>query len=255
MVSLSVVFRAPWAGVMITTDLHYQLLCIKVNWHGGMRRENRRFEVFDKLSNFRVQVVSFGRDQKGAIAVIVALLVPILAGGLALAIDLSRAANLQTELQDHADAAALSGATQLDNSDGSRERAIQAAAGAGLALAVNSQRFGDTTETSIAIDSTVNVPNPGIAVNQNIRFYVDLENKVDATSDVDANFIEVNISPRRVGYFFAGLVSQIIEANPNARAIAGYDRLICGIQPMMICNPNGSAAFDVSNHIGDGVRR
>jgi Flp pilus assembly protein TadG len=124
--------------------------------------------------------------------VIVALLVPVLAGGLALAIDLSRAANLQTELQDHADAIALSGATQLDNSDGSRERAIQAAAGA-LALAVNSQRFGDTTETSIAIDSTVNVPNPGVAVNQNIRFFVDLINKVDATTDEEASFIEVTI--------------------------------------------------------------
>ena len=115
---------------------------------GGMRRENRRFEVFDKLSNFRTQVVSIGRDQKGAIAVIVALLVPVLAGVLALAIDLSRAANLQTELQDHADAAALSGATQLDNSDGSRARAIQAAAAPSLALAVNSQRFGDTAPQS-----------------------------------------------------------------------------------------------------------
>ncbi|HMB76156.1 MAG TPA: pilus assembly protein TadG-related protein, partial [Kiloniellaceae bacterium] len=140
--------------------------------------------MFDRLSNVWVHVASFGREQRGAIAVIVALLLPILAGVLALAIDLSRAANLQTELQDHADAAALAGATQLDQSDGSRARAIQAAAGA-LALALNTQRFADDTEHAgeggIVVDDTVNVPADGVAVNNDIKFFVDLADKVEAT--------------------------------------------------------------------------
>jgi len=35
--------------------------------------------------------------------------------------------------------------------------------------------------------------------------------------------------------------------------VAGYDQLICGIQPMMICNPNGGGSFNVAGNEGRGL--
>jgi Flp pilus assembly protein TadG len=56
----------------------------------------------------------------------------VLVGILAIAIDLGRAYNLNTELDNAADAYALAGATQLDQTPESCVRAMQAAINANL---------------------------------------------------------------------------------------------------------------------------
>ena len=66
------------------------------------------------------------RDEGGAIAVMLALMLAAPLGMLSLAMDLGKAWNLETELQHTADAGALAGVTQLDGTDGARVRAIQA---------------------------------------------------------------------------------------------------------------------------------
>ena len=76
--------------------------------------------------------------EDGAVAPIVGLALAALLGMGALAIDLGRAWNLGTELQNAADAAALACAGQLDRDAGARARGILAATGG---LVQNEQTF------------------------------------------------------------------------------------------------------------------
>ena len=180
------------------------------------------------------------RERGGAIAVIVAILLPVFVGGLALAIDLSRAWDLDTELQNAADASALGGASQLDGEAGARARAIQAAADSVLRLQANVQSFAtDGSGTDIVIDDTVSCSDGSACVNPDITFYEDIsvDPPVIATSDSSANYIQVTVQPRRVDYFFAGLVTAITEANPRAKATAFLGNVFCHLSPIMICNP------------------
>jgi len=69
---------------------------------------------------------SLARDEGGAVAVMLAIMLAALLGMLGLALDLGKVWNLETELQHGADASALAGVTQLDGTDGARVRAIRA---------------------------------------------------------------------------------------------------------------------------------
>ncbi len=79
---------------------------------------------FPELSRSRTRHLA--RDEGGAVAVMFALMLTALLGMMALAVDLGKAWNLDTELQHAADACAVAGATQLDGTDGARARAIDA---------------------------------------------------------------------------------------------------------------------------------
>ena len=119
----------------------------------------------------------FRCEERGAIAPMTAVGLVALFGLMALAIDGARMFNLHTELQGAVDAAALSGATQLDGEDGARTRATQAVTSA---LVSNFQRFATDGAGG---DVTVSAGN--------IRFLVDLTTRVEAANDGEANFIEV----------------------------------------------------------------
>ncbi len=67
------------------------------------------------------------RVDQGVVAVALAIMLAAIIGMMALAVDLGRAWNLQTELQNAADAAALAGATQLDTRPGAISRTRLAA--------------------------------------------------------------------------------------------------------------------------------
>ena len=103
-------------------------------------------------------------------------------GILAIAIDLGRAYNLSTELDNAADAYALAGATQLDQSDGSCVRAMQAAIKANLK---NTAPFASNPSGSdVYLDPTLNPFG-----NSNIRFMEDIEK--DANGDIIGIYIDV----------------------------------------------------------------
>ncbi len=187
----------------------------------------------------------FGLSGQGGVAVLLALLLPVLIGGLALAIDLSRAWNLDTQLQNAADAAALAGATQLDRNVDARARAIQAATGA---LVPNRQTLAtDGLGLAVSIDTNI-VPDD----NLDIKFYETIDNPVTltravlATTDATAQFIEVHVQSREVGFFFAAIVGAVSSAHPDAFAVAGLTEALCNVPPMMICNPfqDGSTTHD-----------
>ncbi|MCW5730519.1 MAG: hypothetical protein KIT20_07170 [Alphaproteobacteria bacterium] len=176
----------------------------------------------------------FWRDERGAVAVMVGIAAGALVGVTALAIELGKAWNLQTELQHAADASALAGATQLDGTDGARERARTAAMGG---LAQNQQRFAsDGQGASVTITAA------------DIRFLVSLGGPV-ATSDDTANFIEVTAAPRTVAWPFARLVGGPASAETSARAVAGMGTAYCKVPPMFFCAPADPAALTPGNGV------
>lgn len=193
---------------------------------------------------------TFGSARDGGVAVTVAVMTVVLVGVLAVAIDLGRAYNLSTELDNAADAYALAGATQLDQSPGSCNRAIQAAVAAGTSQdLVNTETFASNSSGSdVYVDPTLNH-----ITNTNIRFLRDLDkdsngNLINYVTDPDsavcddtAEYIEVTIDQAsqgdqyRVDYAFAGIVNAATQTFPKGYAVAGTSRLFCGVAPIMIC--------------------
>jgi len=191
---------------------------------------------------------SFAHSREGAIAVIFALLLGALGGMMALAMDLGKAWNLETELQHAADACALAGATQLDGTDGARVRAIKTCSDAVANLVQNEQTFAsDGLGADVTFDTLTDVDGgSGKTLNSDIKFYKSLpiSAAVEATSDVDARFIEANVAPRQVDFAFAALVGAVTSANPRARAVAGFESFYCDSPPMMMCNPDEDPSGD-----------
>lgn len=109
--------------------------------------------------------------------VTVAVMSAVLIGVLAIAIDLGRAYNLSTERENAADAYALAGATQLDQTPGSCVRAMEAAVatvtiGINSSALTNTETFASTASgANVFIDRTLDPFN-----NPNIRF-MDLINQ------------------------------------------------------------------------------
>ena len=176
------------------------------------------------------------RDEGGAIAVMFALTLFALAGIVALSFDLGRMWNLGTQLQTAVDAGALAGTTQLDGNAGARLRAAQVAASE---IARNAQIYASIDGAGDVTYSTVfscTDPTGCVMTNANFRFLESLDPDVDATADADARFIEVT-AQRTIGFSFAALVGALDQASPVAKAVAGWERFICGNMSLMMCNP------------------
>ncbi|HEX9768398.1 MAG TPA: pilus assembly protein TadG-related protein, partial [Kiloniellales bacterium] len=139
----------------------------------------------------------WGRDRHGGVAVTVAVMTAVLVGVLAIAIDLGRAYNLSTELDNAADAYALAGATQLDQSPGSCVRAMQAAINANLK---NQETFASNPSgANVFIDTGLDPFN-----NSNIRFMERITK--DANGNIVGDYIDV-------------LYGTIAECDENAQHI------------------------------------
>lgn len=175
----------------------------------------------------------FCRDSRGATIIYVAFAGSLAMAGGVVALDFGRVVVLKSQMQNAADAAALSGATQLDGLSGAISRATRIARDAvrhGSALADGGGSF--------TVDSLV--------------FYSELEpTPVTTTSDDEAVFMKVTLSPQRITVIlqpFVDLISTGTRATSmldlQAEATAGLSPIICEAPPFMACNPaevNGSS--------------
>jgi Flp pilus assembly protein TadG len=189
-------------------------------------------------------------DQSGAIAAVYALALPalIVVGGIAF--DYARLASLDTELQNAADQAALAAASQLDGKAGACSRASAAVAAAGLVA--NDTLFandGNATGLAITIPSE-----PGCDAVGRIRFYQDKAKVTAATSDANANFVEVRVNTRTANYALTPIVGAFTSGAIDAAAMAGVGSAICRVPPLMICNPDPSQPFNAAGRKGWGVQ-
>ncbi len=179
-------------------------------------------------------------SEAGAVAPIVAISLVALIGMGGLAYDVSRGLALRSELESAVDAAALAGATQLDGSPGARANATAVARGS---LAHNPQILADQAEN----------PNVVIDPNRDIVFLADLQNHTIATSAADARFIQINLTPRRLGVLF-GALARVANFNVTAHAVAGLGTALCRAPPIMICDPLGPGQpFSGDANVGAGM--
>jgi Flp pilus assembly protein TadG len=183
---------------------------------------------------------SLVRDTKGAIAIYMALITPVLIGIGALTLDLGRLITLNTELQSAADAAALAGARELSRFPGAIDKARAAAVGA----AANNQTFAtDGGGKQVVIDPKPCADPP---VAPCIRFLKDLPVDDDdpitaanvTTSDNLARFIEVYVGSREVTNFLIQVVGGPTTAATAANSVAGQNPVVCNVPPMFMCNPS-----------------
>jgi Flp pilus assembly protein TadG len=196
------------------------------------------------------------RNVDGAVAPMVALSLTALIAVGGIAFDYSRVASMDSELQDAADQAALAAASQLDRQTGACARAAAAAS----SLLSNQTLFAnDGSGTPVA------VPTSGVTDctgNTAIQFYQSWDQDTDtpgpaATSDANAKFVVVSITPRQAVYALTPIVAALRSGDIHAQAVATLNSAICKMPPVMICNPQETptnTSFDASAYIGDGLR-
>lgn len=166
-------------------------------------------------------VKNFLKNTKGAVSVYAALFTIVATGAGALAIDVGRMTMLRTEMQNYADAGAMSGAKFLDGMTGARALATDVA--------------------NNAIAQTSGITNDDLAVNT-VTFYSSLDPLTVATTDLNAKFIHVKLGTSNVNYLFAPVIQMLgtssvgTNQDQSAQAIAGPKPFLCHAPPLMICD-------------------
>jgi Flp pilus assembly protein TadG len=189
----------------------------------------------------------FLRDDRGAVAPVVALsLVGLIAAG-GLAFDYAHLVAMDTELKQAADQAALAAVTQLDRSDDAidhAEAAVQAATTSNR-LAANVTRFSnDGTGSGVEIDSIT-------FCSEFDDDEADTDDACTATTDPEeARFVWVKTSLRTANYAFTPIVGAFAGTS-HAEAVAGVESSICNIAPLFVCAP--SENFPTDADIGKGL--
>lgn len=171
-------------------------------------------------------------DTRGAIAVPLALALPVLFGFLMLAIDGGRYFNLQTSLQAGADALALAAAAELDTRPDAVTRADRAIDN----LVSNDQRFGEGASR---------ISRAGITVRYLSALPTGDGQPIPATSVITdpkqahlAHFVEVSVRPVTFSSLFATAAQAMSgPTRSTASAVAGFDSVACNVTPLFMCNP------------------
>lgn len=192
------------------------------------------------------------RDQRGAVAPIVGLSLFGLVAIGGIAFDYARMAAMDTELQNAADQAALAAATQLDGGLDSCSRASAAA----VSFVSNITMFAnDGGNRAITVTSE-----PTCDATGSIRFFEDEAKSTPALIAALAKFVEVTVNGRTANFALTPIVASFSSGALRATAFAGMGSAICGVEPLMICNPdepNGNAdynyPFSLAGRVGVGV--
>jgi Flp pilus assembly protein TadG len=190
----------------------------------------------------RVKWSQFRKNESAAVAPTIALSLFALIAVGGVGFDYARMAAMDSELQNAADQAALAAATQLDGETGAMTRATTAA----QSLVTNSTLFSNDNVGSTAIS----IPTA------NVVFYVDKAKATVATSDADANFVEVTTVTREANFALTPIVAAFSSGALDAIAFAGVGSSICRTPPVMFCNPfePDMLTFDANALRGRGVR-
>jgi Flp pilus assembly protein TadG len=169
----------------------------------------------------------FWEDRDGAILPYVAIMLVVIFGLSALAIDASRLMSVQTQLQNAADALALAGAAELDRRPDSIIRA------------------------QAAIDGLVANPVAGAGIRQVAEVAgVDFLRALPASDDLPvtspdltddptlAGYVRVTVKPITMSMIFPlSLLPGRRQISVGAQSVGGYDQILCNVTPLNVCNP------------------
>ena len=174
-----------------------------------------------------MRAVNLWRDRRGTVLPYVAMMLAVIVGLAALAIDGSRLMSVQTQLQNAADALALAGAAELDRRPDSIIRAEAAIRGL-IANPVTGAGIEQVAEVS-SVDFLRSLPPSD-----------DLPiTTVNLTDDPTlAGYIQVTVKPvTMLTIFPLSLLSGRRIISVSAQAVAGYDQVLCDATPLYVCNP------------------
>lgn len=197
---------------------------------------------------------AFWRDQRGIALVLVAIMLPAIIGFSVLVIDMSRANNLQNDMQKAADAFALAGAAELDGLPGSWARSERAMATlvnnqsnfstSGYRAPLSSGQPGGTARCNSAGSISwcflkAIPPTDGTQITTaNQATY--LADSTPAIGEDETKYIQVKITPQGFGTLFPA--SFLPGGTNNSWAIgsvatAGFTSGVCDYTPVFMCNP------------------
>ncbi|MCW8957737.1 MAG: pilus assembly protein TadG-related protein [Gammaproteobacteria bacterium] len=216
------------------------------------------------------------KKQRGFVVVMLVLVIAILLGVAALALDLGRLYVLKSEMQNAADAAALAGAAELNAKSDAIERAELAAKGL---LAHNShfakvkELLGSNVEIDITFYCSIGGSQDAGAICDVGVADPDDSNKIIIPSeddDVYVHYIRVTLNPESVDdegednkerygidLYFLPVLSVIgidtsKQAVTTATALAGRHFYFCNYPPVMMCDPFEGVAGGMRENIEAG---
>jgi hypothetical protein len=167
-------------------------------------------------------------DTSGVILPYVTLMLVIIIGMAALALDGARYMSLQTQLQNAADALAIAAAAELDRLPDSEDRARRAIKN----LVRNSSLFGSDASKNVEIGR--------------IRFLSQIPDAdadqestaIVASGPTSARFVSVAVRPVKLETILpAALFAGSNTITTGASAVAGFDQVVCQFPPLFVCNP------------------
>jgi Flp pilus assembly protein TadG len=166
----------------------------------------------------------FWSDDDGVILPYLAIMLGVIIGLSALALEGSRLMSVQTQLQNDADALALAGAAELDRRPDSIFRARVAIQGL-VKNPISGAEIDQIAEVT-SIDFLQSLPaNDDLPITT-----ADLTNDPTLAAYVQ---VTLKIANQMIFPLSAGLTSTTV----GAQSVAGYDQIVCNAQPLFVCNP------------------
>ena len=165
-------------------------------------------------------IKAFWDDTQGIILPYVTMMLVVIIGVSVLALDGARFMYLQTQLQNGADALALSAAAELDRTPTAITRALNA---------IN--KFGNSDPNVKVADVKFLSALPLHDTDPISRAYV-------TTEPTQAAFVEVTVQPITMQTILpASVFGGANVLTTGAQAVAGFDQVVCDFTPIYICNP------------------
>src|SRR6185437_4167421 len=174
-----------------------------------------------------VRVRRLWNDRDGAILPYVAIMLVVIFGLSALAVDASRLMTVETQVRAAADALALAGAAELDRRPDSIIRAeaaihdliVNPVASAGLGKVVEISRI--TFLRSLPSSDELPITTANLTDDPTLAAYV-----------------QVAVKPVGMAMIFPiSLSGSRRTISVGAQAVAGYDQIVCNADPVFVCNP------------------
>jgi len=169
----------------------------------------------------RALIKNFSADIDGVILPYVTVMLVVIIGVSVLALDGARFMYLQTQLQNEADALAVAAAAELDRMPTAIERALNAIS-----------KFGNGSNGNVQVAE--------------VKFLGSLPARdsdpilpTHLTSDpTRAAFVEVTVAPITMPTILpASIFGGSNALTAGAKAVAGFDQVVCNFTPVYICNP------------------
>lgn len=202
-------------------------------------------------------MMAAGRSrQRGAFLAMMVVIIVVLVGVAALALDVGRVYALRAEMQNAVDAAALAGAVELNGKDGARARAVAAARNAlvhdsryaRVAGLLGEDALPDAAFAFYCVIGARPDPDDTADITAFCEGSEDEPPRWTAGGDGDAHYIAVRLDPQLApGKFTLDLIFlPVLEVfgldAPNelglvASAIAGRHFYTCNYPPMLLCDP------------------